>query len=59
MHPNFMFFRQKINFESSIEIFTPVGGLLRTALNSEMLQILNNTVILNRIKVRQNSNVMP
>ena len=33
VHPNFMHFRQKISFKRALEIFIPVSGLLRTALN--------------------------
>ena len=32
MRPNFMHFRQKMNFKSAIDIFAPVNGHLRTAL---------------------------
>ena len=33
-HPNFMHFSQKISFKSALEIFTPISGHLRTALNA-------------------------
>ena len=33
MHPNFTCFHKKISFKSALEMFTPVSGHLRTALN--------------------------
>ena len=37
MHPNFMYFYQKISFKSVLKIFTPVYGQLRTALRNTTL----------------------
>ena len=39
MHPNFMHFREKINFKSALEFFTPVSGHSRTVLRVSMRQI--------------------
>ena len=34
MHPNFMQFRQKISFKSTLEVFSSLNKHLKTALNS-------------------------
>ena len=39
MYPNFMHFRQKINFKSELETCTLVSGHLKTALNTSVATI--------------------
>ena len=40
MHPDFMHFRQKVNFKSALEIFTSVSGHWRTGLTEQFLSVM-------------------